>query len=452
MMESRDRNPGTRGTTALSSRGIAVVALGNFIEWYDYGVYASFATVIAAEFFPSSNRTTALLSTFAAFGVGFFARPLGGLVFGHFGDKLGRRRMLAYVIFLMAGATTLTGLLPGYSSAGIIAPIALAIARLIQGFAVGGEYGGAATYIVEHAPPRSRGRVGAWISSTIGLGSAAGIVVSLVLTSSLSDAGVNSWGWRIPFLIALPLGLIGLYLRLRLEESPEFAGIEQRGAIQRAPLVVAVRSWWRSMVTGATAVIVITLAYYLLFTYMPTYLTSSVGLPKSQSLVATLVGLVVYSCSMPFIGSLSDRVGRRPILMCGAVGAVVLPYPVFLLFQQGSLAGVIVGCAVLALTIALMAALLPSFLSELFPTTVRFSAFSITYNIPNAVFGGTAPFVAAALVTSTGNDFMPASYIVAAGVVSLIGTIMLKETAHSPLKIAHSESQPDDGRSMTPAG
>lgn len=421
----------------LRRRAIVAGSIGNFVEWYDFVIYASFVPVLSGLFFPSENQTASVLATFAVFGVAFVFRPLGGLVFGHAGDKVGRRNTLATVVILMSIATAAMGLLPTYAQIGVLAPILLVIARAAQGFSAGGEYGGSAVFLVEYASRNRRGLYGAWQSATVGLGAAAGSLASLAFTSTLSESALTSWGWRVPFLIALPLGIIGLYLRLRLEDTPNFKAVveEPDKGIRRLPVLEAFRLYPKNIFVGACIVIAATLGVYVFHNYVTTYLATKVGVSLTVALVGVMVGQLIFAASSVLWALLSDRIQRRkPFLVGGAVGLLLLPYPAFLLLQQGTLLSIVLGQGLFALIVTPIIGLVPTVLSELFPTNIRYSGLSIAYILANSLFGGTAPFVVTFLVDKTNNDLTAAYYIMASAVVSLVAALIYRETAREPLR------------------
>ncbi|MQA06858.1 MAG: MFS transporter [Streptosporangiales bacterium] len=408
---------------------------GNVIEWFDYATYGYLATEIGAAFFPFESRALSLLSSFAVFGVAFFMRPVGGLIFGSLGDRLGRRGVLAAVIGLMSLATLAIGFIPGYQTIGLWAPALLVLARFLQGLSGGGEFGGAASYVAEHAPARRRGFYVSLIESSALAGFLLGIVVVLILRGLLPAEAMNDWGWRLPFLAAGPLGLVGLYIRLRLQESPEFQKLEAQHSVAKSPLRESLTRSWRSILVVFGLVIVHNASLYIILTYFNTYMTEQLGISAIGASVATLIVLVVTVVVIPIAGALSDRVGRKPLLLAAAIGFAVLSYPMLLLMNQGNYAVVVIADIVLALLLSCyLGAALPAYI-EAFPTRMRYSGFSVAYNLSVAVFGGGAPFFATLLVTSTGNLLSPAFYVIGAALASLVAVVALKERSGSELEL-----------------
>lgn len=419
---------------ATIRRAIVAASVGNCVEWFDFAVYGYLAATIGAVFFPSEDPTVSLLSSFAVFGVAFFARPLGGFFFGPLGDKIGRQRTLATVILLMSGSTFVIGILPGYATVGILAPILLVVARLMQGFSAGGEFGGASTFMAEYSPDEKRGYLVSWLEFSTLIGFLLGAGAATVLSAALSDEAMSTWGWRIPFLIAGPLGAIGLYMRLRLEDTPQFRALENRGEVARSPLRETLTENWKPILLCGGFVIIQNVGFYIILTYMPTYLANNLDFDSTTAFLATAITLLVEMACIPFVGALSDRIGRKPLLIGSCIGFIVLTYPAFLLISQGGLLNATLGQAALGILHGLFIGTSMAALAELFPTRVRYGAFSIGYNISVAIFGGFAPFVATYLISATGSTFAPAFLVIGAAVASLIPILYARETARLPLR------------------
>jgi MHS family proline/betaine transporter-like MFS transporter len=423
-----------RADVATRKKAVVAATIGNFVEWYDFSVYAFFATVIGALFFPSENPTVSLLAAFASFGVAFLARPLGALVFGHYGDKIGRKGTLAAVVLLMAGATVVIGLLPTYAQIGVLAPILLVLARAAQGFSAGGEYANATSFLVEYAPERRRGLYGSWAYFSIGLSLVVGALLGALLTSALSEEALNSWGWRIPFLIGAPLGLIGFYIRSRLEDSPNFRAIKEADRVERAPLLTTLRTQLKALLMTVGLVIVGTAGVYIFLLYMPAYFSTVVGLPLSAALTANLIGLAFFTALVPPLGALSDKIGRKPFMVAAALVPLVVTYPAFLLLSAGTFAAAVVAQIIFAFCVALWAAAAPTALVEIFPTRVRASSLSIGYSVAVSVFGGFSPLIVTYVGDATGSTLAPAFYVIGAAAVTLVAALLMRETARGRLR------------------
>ncbi|WP_251076632.1 glycine betaine/L-proline transporter ProP [Streptomyces sp. NBC_01525] len=427
---------------AMVKRAVSAAALGNAMEWFDFGVYSYIAVTLGKVFFPSGNPTAQLLSTFGAFAAAFLVRPIGGMVFGPLGDRIGRQKVLAVTMIMMAAGTFCIGLIPSYASIGVGAPILLLVARLVQGFSTGGEYGGASTFIAEYAPDKKRGFLGSWLEFGTLAGYVGGAGLVTLMTALLSTEDLLSWGWRIPFLIAGPMGIIGLYLRMRLEETPAFALLEQeartkekerREAEKRVSVREMIFGQWRSMLLCVGLVLVFNVTDYMLLSYMPSYLTSELKYDETHGLLVVLAVMVVMMCVQPFAGRLSDRFGRRPVMAAGCAGFLLLSVPALLLIRQGSLLAIALGMSALGLLLVCFTSTMPSALPALFPTKVRYGSLSIGFNISVSLFGGTTPLVVTALIGATGDRMMPAYYMMAAAVIGGIAVWRMSESARKPL-------------------
>jgi MHS family proline/betaine transporter-like MFS transporter len=411
-------------------RAILAAVIGNVLEWYDFAVYAYMATIIAKQFFPAQDEISSLLSAFAAFGVGFVVRPLGGIVIGRLGDVRGRKAALILTIVLMAAGTVMIGLTPSYASIGVAAPMLILIARLLQGFSAGGEWGGATAFIVEWAPAGRRGLYGSLQQSSVAFGLLLGSGIAAAVSTLLSAATVEGWAWRIPFLLGGLLAPIGLYMRRNIEETPMFTRFVRQDA---AP--AASSSAWRLAGRALGFTVLWTVSYYIVLSYMPTFLQKQVGLPRTQALWATTAGLLLLVLAAPALGHLSDRIGRKPLLLTACVAFVLLPYPLFTwMLSAPSLAIAIVVQLVLALAIAVFSGPGPAAIAEIFPTAVRSTWMSAGYSIAVAVFGGFAPFIATWLIARTGNPVSPSFYVIAAAFVSMAVIARMEETAGKPLR------------------
>lgn len=415
-------------------KAIAASAIGNFTEWFDYGLYAYGVTYISAAIFPGEGATATLLALMT-FAVSFLVRPLGGFVWGPLGDRLGRRRVLAITILVMAGATLCVGLVPSYAMIGLWAPALMVLLRMVQGFSTGGEYGGAATFMAEYAPSRRRGILGSLLEFGTLAGFSAGALMMLGFSLLLGDDQMHAWGWRLPFLLAAPLGLIGLYLRSRLDETPAFKELEESGAQEEAvgtELKDLIRDYRGPILRLGGLVVALNVVNYTLLTYMPTYLETSIGLSTDMSLVVPIIGMLSMMVFLPFAGLASDRFGRKPVWWISLAGLFIAGIPMFMLMSTG-VVGAIIGFAVLGLLYVPQLATISATFPAMFPTQVRFAGFAIAYNISTALFGGTAPAINDWLINATGDNLVPAYYMMAACVVGAIALIKVPETARCPI-------------------
>lgn len=412
-------------------------AIGNLIEWFDYATYGYLATVIAAVFFAPGNKTAALLATFAVFAVSFVVRPLGGVIWGYYGDKIGRKRILVLTVIIMSFATFGIGLIPSYATIGIAAPLLLLVCRLVQGFSASGEYAGAAAFIAEHAPDSKRGLLVSMVPASTAAGLVLGAIVASLLEFNLSPGSLQSWGWRIPFLMSGPLGIFALFIRLKLEDPDLFKELEEKEKPikeeKKSPMLQGIKSNWRQVLAAFGIVSLNAVGFYIILTYMPTYLSEELGFGRAESILTTILSLGSYVLFLPLVGSLADRVGRKPVLITACILFVLLTYPTFVLLSLGG-AFAILAQILLGAILAGNDGVLATFLSEMFPTNVRYSCFALSFNSSNALFGGTAPFVATFLISITDNTFAPAFYLMSAAAVAFIALFWTKETANQPLR------------------
>lgn len=417
-----------------SRKAVTAAVFGNILEWYDFAVYAFMAVLIARKFFPAGDEVAALMSAFLAYGLGFLARPLGAIVIGRMGDVSGRKNALLLTIFLMAVGTVMIGLLPTFDSIGYAAPALLVVARLMQGFSAGGEWGGSTAYIVEWAPKNQRGYFGSFQQSSVVAGLLLGSGTAALFNTFLSAEQMNDWGWRVPFLIGGLLGPVGLWMRRTIDETPAFKAVaEDPEAAQRAaepisPWVLAGRAF------GFT--IVWTVCFYVLLNYMPTWTQRYMQLSAAQALWANTIGLLVLMACIPLMGKLSDRVGRRPLLLACCVGFVVIPYPAFQFLASGDagLGGLIAVQVLFAIMISTFSGAGPAAIAEIFPTHNRSTWMTTGYALSVAVFGGFAPFIAVWLIAHFGNPTAHVYYLIAAAAISTLVIWRLRETAFDDLR------------------
>ena len=429
--EARDQH--RHAEPVVIRRAVRGAAIGNTVEWFDFAIYGFLATYIAEKFFPSGDETAALLNTFAIFAAAFFMRPLGGFFFGPLGDRIGRQKVLALVILLMSGSTFAIGLVPSYDTIGVFAPLLLLFLRCLQGFSAGGEYGSGACFLAEYASDKHRGFVVSFLVWSVVVGFLLGSLTVTGLETVLSEGAMDSYGWRIPFLIAGVLGAVGLYIRLRLGDTPEFEALRDEGEVASSPLKEAVTTSWRPILQIAGLVVIHNVGFYIVFTFLPSYFTKTLGFTKTDAFVSITVASLVALILIPPLGALSDRIGRKPLLIAGSLAFAVFAYPLFLMLNAGSLAVAIAAHAGLAAIESVFVCASLAAGAELFATRVRSSGYSIGYNVSVALFGGTAPYVATWLVARTGNDLAPAYYVIVAALVTLITVLTMRETARQPL-------------------
>ena len=414
------------------ARVVAAAVLGNALEWYDFTVYAFLAPLIARQFFPRSTPTVALLSTFAVFGIGFVARPLGGILIGAIGDRRGRKFALLVTIALMAAGTVLIGLLPGYASIGLAAPALLVLARALQGFSAGGEWGSSASFLAEWAPAHRRGLLGSCHTGSIFLGQLTGTAVAATLSTALGPAAMGDWGWRVPFLLGALIGPLGLLARRRIDETPVFrAAREDTGSDAGRPVPLP----WRTMAFAFCFVAVQSVAIYVFLSYFPTFLQQSLHWSAGRALWSTALATVFTGVAVVGSGALSDRIGRKPVLVASCLVFLLLSYPLVRLLLESD--SVLVGLAIQALLSANCGLFIGSMtvaLVEMFPTRRRLSGLNTAYNLSSMVFGGFAPFIAAFLISRTGQPIAVTYYVMLGALVSLPAVLRFRETAGRPLE------------------
>lgn len=413
--------------------------LGTFVEWFDYACYGYLASIFAVIFFPATDARSGLMAAYGVFALSFVVRPIGAMIWGHFGDAYGRKAALSSSILIMSIATAAIAILPTYGSAGFWAPALLLLARLAQGFAASGEYAGAASFLAEHAPKERRGL----FTCLVPAGEAAGLLASslfiALLHGWLTADQMLAWGWRVPFMLALPFGLVGLFVRSRLAESPQFNQLEATSATTQVPLKEIATKHRSSLAIGFGGTMLNAVGFYLVLGYMPIYLTSELGMSETDSFMGSSVALLAYLLAIFVMGAASDRFGRKQVLIVCSVLFGLLTVPVFIVLNRVAsdamgatdLAIIFASWSFFGLLLSMNGGVLPAFLCELFPTKVRFSGFAISFNSANALFGGTAPLISTWLIGLTGSKLAPAWYLVVAALVTLFA-ISRARTGNGP--------------------
>ncbi|MER6347209.1 MFS transporter [Streptomyces sp. NPDC001595] len=423
-------------------RIVAASLIGTTIEWYDFFLYGSAAALVFNQlFFPESDPLVGTLLSFLTYAVGFAARPLGALVFGHYGDRLGRKKLLVLSLLLMGGATFAIGLLPTHATIGTAAPVLLTVLRLVQGFALGGEWGGAVLLVSEHGDARRRGFWASWPQTGAPAGQLLATGVLSLLTAVLSDDAFNTWGWRIPFLLSGVLVMVGLWIRLSVDESPVFkqalARAEARKAeaaeAEKLPLVAVLRHHWRDVLVAMGARMAENISYYVITAFILVYAISETDVSKQTALNAVLIASAVHFAVIPLWGALSDRIGRRPVYLLGAAGIGLWMFPFFALVDTGDF-----GALILAVTVGLvlhgaMYAPQAAFFTEMFATRMRYSGASIGAQFASVAAGAPAPLIATALLSEYGSSTWISVYVIAAAVLTLIAVGVAQETRHRDL-------------------
>ncbi|MFS8973414.1 MFS transporter [Cupriavidus necator] len=409
-------------------RAIVATVIGNGLEWFDFTVYSFFAVIIAKLFFPTGNDLSSLLLAVATFGVGFFMRPVGGIVLGIYADRVGRKAALSMTILLMALGTTLIGIAPTYDQVGIFAPLLIVVARLMQGFSAGGEMGGATAFLTEYAPARQRAYYSSWIQASIGVAVLLGAAVGTFVTSSLSTEALNSWGWRLPFLLGIVIGPVGYYIRHHLDETPTFRDNTERAD---SPLKEIVQAYPRETLASFSMVILWTVCTYVLLFYMPTYAVKVLKVPQADGFIAGMAGGCAIMLFAPLVGMLADRVGRRVLLSGSALLILALAWPMFAYINHvPTLSSLLVFQLVFGVLIATYTGPILAAFSELFPARVLSTGLSVAYNFAVTIFGGFASFIITWLIATTGSSMAPAIYVMIAAAISLVGTRFVREPAY----------------------
>lgn len=432
-------------------KSVVAGSIGVLVHWFDWAVYAYLAGTIAAVFFPEENATAGLLATFAVFAVSFLFRPLGAIIFGRLGDRLGRKQTLSVVILAMALATLVLGILPGYGTIGILAPILLIVTRVMQGLAAGGEFGSAAAFLGEFSPARRRGFGVSWLEFGSLLGFLLASFVVYLLNMAFTSEEIATWAWRIPFLITVPLGFIGLYIRRKIEDTPEFKQLQALETVSHAPVTEVFRRNRKEFLQTCGMEIFMNVTFYVVLVYLLTYQEVYVGFaPGQAALVSTLasaLGLVV----VPLAGIASDRYGRKPVLLMAAVALTILSVPLFMLMGRGDGWSVFTSTLGLALILAIVLGTHAVTVVELFPTRTRQTGLSIAYAVTAALFAGTAPYALTWLLETTHNMLTPGFFLLAVGVVGLVTVLSLPETRGTSL-IKAQDLEAGTGRATAPEG
>jgi MFS transporter, MHS family, proline/betaine transporter len=400
------------------------------MEWYDFALYGYFAPTLGRHFFPSENAVASLIAAFGVFAAGFLMRPVGGLVFGYIGDRIGRQTALTASVLAMAVPTFLMGVLPDRAQIGVAAAAVLVVLRLVQGLSVGGEYITSVVFLVEGAAPGRRGLMGSWGGFGGAAGTLLGSGMGALISSVWSADALDAWGWRIPFVLGLGVGLTGLFIRRRLPRMSACPGLEQPPG---SPIVEALRTQWRAMLRVAGGNMLNAVGFYLVFVYVATYLRQIVDVRATEALDINTLNMGILLLVMPAAGALSDRLGRKPLLLGAALGTLVLAWPLFWLMHHPIFGMILIGQMGFAVLVGLFQGVIPATMVEAFPAGVRCSALAVGYNVCLGVIGGTTPMAVAYLIARSHDDLSPAFYLMGAAAISLGVVLGWRETAQAPL-------------------
>jgi metabolite-proton symporter len=411
-------------------RKVVIASLiGTTIEWYDFFLYGTAAALVFNRlFFPQTDPLTGAMLAFSTYALGFLARPLGGLVFGHYGDRIGRKKLLMASLMLMGVATVLIGCLPTYAQIGGFAPLLLVLLRLVQGFAVGGEWGGAVLIVAEHGDAARRGFWASWPQAGVAAGNLLAAAVLAVMTAIQTEADFQAWGWRIPFLLSAVLIGVGWWVRTTVDESPAFEAARRKVLTEKAPALEAIRTRPKALAIGAGLRVAENICYYIITAFSITYVTEVVGLSRQTALNALMIGAAVQFCAIPAFAWLSDRIGRRPVYAIGAFGTGVWAFAFFRLLDTGVTTYVIVAIVIGLVLHAAMYGPQAAFLAEMFPTRIRYSGVSLAYQLTSIVAGSLAPIIAIAILRETGSAAGVAIYVAIAAAISFTAALLARET------------------------
>lgn len=407
---------------------VTACSFGTILEWYDFTLYAYLAPILSSIFFPSSDAYTSILLTYAVFALGFIVRPIGAIIFGHLGDRLGRKKVLMSSIALMATTTCLIGILPTYNKIGIFAPVLLISLRILQGLSIGGETIGAASFAIESTQDAKRGFTTSLVWACSGIGILLSSVIVTIMTWMMTPQSLSAWGWRLPFLLGALTGILGYYLRKNTSEPLLFKSLQDNNQIEKFPLMHAIKKFKAELLIAAGLYVLSAIITYLIFVYMPVYAAKIIGLPFNTTMMVNTVMMIFMILLVPIVGYCSDVIGRKRILLMSSISLVLFAYPLYYLIANGGLWGLIIGQLLFAVLAAGFQGVITSAVLEMFPANVRYSAAAFGYNLSYSLFGGTTPLIAMYLVSKLNNNTALSLYLIAGGLVAMIAATKMRET------------------------
>ncbi len=433
----KDRNPSRQmSRQGQLTKAVTGLTLGNMVEWFDFAIYSSMAMIMAKVFFPTTNSYNELIAIYAAFAAGFLIRPLGGFLFGPIGDRFGRRTALVLSISMMSLATLCIAMIPSYHSIGIAAPVLLVVMRMLQGLSTGGEYGGSCIFIAEHSPDKRRTFFTSWLEFGNIAGFLVGGIIVNAISSVLGETTMVAWGWRLPFVIAGLMGIVALFIRLHVDETPVFREMHAGKAKATAPtksLWALILKEWPQLLRCAGLVAAFNINYYIVLGYIPSYLVSFMGMSEAFSANLSLIATLALLLFIPVFGMLGDRFGRKRMLTIGSILIVTSAIPVFWALQSHGMAAIVIGMTVLLLGMLFFEGTIPATLTSLFSSTARYSCFAISYNLSVSLLAGTAPLINTWLIKQTGITLIPAFYLIGGAVLGLLALWKMHDRTGKPL-------------------
>lgn len=407
--------------------------VGNALEWYDFALYGQFAALLSKLYFPSNDPNISLIAAFSVFAVGFIMRPIGGIFFGYIGDKFGRKTALAASILTMAIPTAFIGLLPTYAQIGVAAPILLTFIRLLQGLSLGGAFSGCIAFTVEHAPCKKRGLAGSYTSLSMCAGILLGLIVAYLVSDSMSVESFESWGWRIPFIISFFIGFIGIYIKNNLDESPKYIEAKANGQLSKTPVKEVFTNYFPEIMIAVGLYLTVTVPFYTHMVFMNSFMIEMLGHNIKDTLLINAISILILMSVMPISSIISDKIGRKPVLLATATLFVIFSYPIFLLICQPGFILPLIGQILFGILVAFYVAPMPATLVEMFPTSVRFTGVAISYNLSAAIFGGTTPMIATWLIKTTQINYALAFYVMFFAGLTVLTLYFFKDRYQKPL-------------------